>query len=174
MDALNELNALLKREFENFMSEADATLKAALEKEGLVISGELFDSFRFRLSTEEALAEVQVHFKKYGRFRDLKRVRFTKQPPVNIIKEWVERVGVQKFQEVPGYGTNKALLTESQQANRIAWGIVKNYQKKERITQKQWGYNKLMWAEIAELEKAISKDFTEKMKKTLKEFLKDK
>lgn len=171
---MKELNELLNREFQKYIQAADSTLKDALRKEGLIISGKLFESFRFRLSTGEDMAEVLVLFEKYGRFRDIKKISFNKQPPVNLIKEWVERVGISNFKYIPGYEEKKKPETETQAANRIAWGIALNYKKRDKVAVKPWGYNKLMWAEINELERNISKQFTQQMKDELMKYLKQR
>lgn len=97
----------------------------AIEKAGLVLSSELLNEWSSVVSKSDDLLAVEWQFNMYGRFKDMKSLRYTQMPPIEAFEKFVEKVGVDKFAWVPGYDSKQSVPTEIA-INRIAWGIAKH------------------------------------------------
>lgn len=95
----------------------------AIQRAGLVFSEELLKDWSTTVIKDDDVLAVEWQFQMYGRFKDMKNI--TKyMPPVEVMMEYVEKIGVDKFAWVPGYTTKDSVPTDIA-AERIAWGIAK-------------------------------------------------
>lgn len=95
----------------------------AIQRAGLVFSEELLKDWSTNLIKNDDVLAVEWQFQMYGRFKDMKRIAGY-MPPVEVMIEYVEKVGVDKFAWVPGYKAVDKVPTDIA-AERIAWGIAK-------------------------------------------------
>jgi hypothetical protein len=122
-----DFQRILDEELGNYAARALAELAAAIEKQGLVFTEELLQSLRSEVVAASArhVATMGIAFVKYGRIRDMKGTNRTKAPPIEEIEKYVEKVGIDKFNYVPGYKYGQFPLTKAVALNRIAWGIAR-------------------------------------------------
>lgn len=147
------------------------TLRGAIEKNDLVMTRELVSSLRTAISSSGEIKKVSLTFAHHGRYKDLKKMYFKSAPPVEIIKDWVEKIGVEKFKSVPGYKKNTRVPTKSEAATRIAWGIVRSMKGRE-IKQKTAWYNKNFYGTINNLIERLMTNYQDFARKTIIENLK--
>lgn len=96
---------------------------SAIERAGLVFSEDLLNDWSTSVMKDDDVLAVEWEFKMYGRYKDMKRIAGY-MPPVDVLTEYVEKVGVDKFAWVPGYDSKDSVPTDIA-AERIAWGIAK-------------------------------------------------
>lgn len=95
----------------------------AIQKAGLVFSEELLNDWSTTVIKDDDILAVEWQFQMYGRYKDMKRISGY-MPPVEVLIEYVEKVGINKFAWVPGYEAKDSVPTDIA-AERIAWGIAK-------------------------------------------------
>lgn len=148
----------------------------AIEKERLVLSGDLRNSLQYEINDEAdsfaALANINIDifFKEYGRFKDIKRMRWQHMPPVEELEEFVKKVGLNKFAFVNGYN-EKSVPTVDKAVKRLAWTFAM-YKKKIPVhkQQTQW-YNRTKAAYFNVLSRRINSRMAEIMPQYMKEIL---
>lgn len=114
------INTLL----EQFVKRTETAFKAAVQREGLISSGDLIDSIRAQgIQYGSDFISAHINYSDILRFKDMKSLEYTTIPPIGPIAEWVERTGVDKFPYMPGYPEGKRPGSESEQIQRIATGI---------------------------------------------------
>lgn len=67
---------------------------------------------------------MKFAFEDYGRHLDMKKKRWTEQPPISEILAWVEKKGLNSFGADPNPYHRKA-KTPERRKNEIAWGIAR-------------------------------------------------
>ena len=131
---------LTQEQFENvatevvgrIVAEAQIAMQRRLQASGFVLTSELLQSMRHEslVIGRDLYAEFSLGFAGYGRFKDMKKLLYTKLPPIEVLEEYVRSVGLEKFRYVPGYllGAKYRVLhiPDSRAINRIAWGIAVN------------------------------------------------
>ena len=110
------------------VQEALLVMQKKVQEAGLVLTGDLLQSLHMQsvVIAKDLYAEFSIGFEGYGRFKDMRQLLFEKMPPIEVMEEFVERIGVENFQYVPGYLTDakrRAIIPDSRAINRIAWGI---------------------------------------------------
>lgn len=95
----------------------------AIQKAGLVFSEELLNDWSTTVIKNDDVLAVEWQFRMYGRYKDMKRIPGY-MPPIEVMIEYVEKVGVDRFAWVPGYDVKDSVPTDVA-AERIAWGIAK-------------------------------------------------
>ena len=95
----------------------------AIQKAGLVFSEELLNDWSTNVIKSDDVLAVEWQFQMYGRYKDMKRISGY-MPPVEVLMEYVEKVGVDRFAWVPGYDIKSSVPTDIA-IERIAWGIAK-------------------------------------------------
>ena len=120
-----EFQRILDEELGNYAARALAELAASIQKKGLVFTEELLQSLRSEVVAASArhVASMGIAFEQYGRIRDMKGISRSKAPPLEVIEKYVEKVGIDKFNYVPGYRYGQFPLTKAVAINRIAWGL---------------------------------------------------
>lgn len=97
--------------------------QSAIRKAGLVFSEELLSDWSTSVIKSDDVLAVEWQFQMYGRYKDMKRISGY-MPPVEVITEYVEKIGIDRFAWVPGYDIKSSVPTDIA-AERIAWGIAK-------------------------------------------------
>ena len=127
-DYQDEFKRIIDEELGDYAARALQLLAAAIQAKGLVLSQELLDSLRSQVTAASAehVASMGVLFEQYGRIKDMKGINRTKAPPIEEMEAYVKKVGLSKFEFIPGYtARSKVLPISSRAINRIAWGIAR-------------------------------------------------
>jgi len=124
---------ILSQLFENladpWVQATEAALRQVLKNQNIEATGELINSLKmtFMRAQNQSLGMIRLEFAQYGRFRDMKKLEYARQPPFDEILKWVQGRGVSSFAYVPG---TKSMIDEETAARRIAWGVARGkYQK---------------------------------------------
>jgi hypothetical protein len=128
-------------------------LREALKARGLILTEDLYDSFKWDLmkATAAGVAEARLSFRTHGRWRDMRTIRNFKQPPVDVImEEFVKQIGVSKFKYIPGYENSRNVPVDSRVMRRIAWGISRGILKKNTTKARKW-YSKNFYGAVETL-----------------------
>jgi hypothetical protein len=122
-----QFQRILDEEVGNYAAKSLALLTASIQKRGLVLTEELLKSLRSEVVAASAqhVASMGIAFEQYGRIRDMKGINRRQAPPVEEIEAYIKKVGLDKFNYVPGYRYGQFPLTPAVAINRIAWGIAR-------------------------------------------------
>jgi hypothetical protein len=157
-------------------------LKRSIQNAGLELTEDLLNSLRVEVMKAAAgdLARANFYFRMHGRWKDMRTVyknysgswRQSGFPPIEAIKEFITKVGVEKFKYVPGYkmGTFPA---ENIAVRRLAWGIAIGIGKRNTIKAKKW-YAKTFYSQITPLIEALGGRAAQAVAKGVKDNLDDK
>lgn len=76
-------------------------------------------------SASDVSARFQLFFQDSGRHVDMKRLQPGDVLPVDVIRAWVKRQGIQAFRKIPGYSRKRSArkLSNAQKIDRIASSI---------------------------------------------------
>ncbi|WP_019986277.1 hypothetical protein [Rudanella lutea] len=115
----------------SIVAEAALVMQRKIKAAGYVVSGDLANSLRHQmlLVSSEMYAEFSVGFRGYGRFKDMRQLLYEKMPPVEVMEEFVKRIGLDSFDYVPGYLTDakrRVEIPNTRAINRIAWGVARS------------------------------------------------
>ncbi|MFN3380686.1 MAG: hypothetical protein ACK41O_14620 [Runella zeae] len=115
----------------------------SIERAGLTLTEELKQDFRYAIIRGAGVVSAEIDFRQYGRFKDMKQLRFTRVPDIDAIKSYVETVGPQNFAYVPGYDTTQRPPTVNNAIARIAAGVAFGMRNKVNVkrTSKEGWYN---------------------------------
>lgn len=101
-------------------------LQRAIADKRIVNTAELLSSVDYVVMQETAGMVGSIFFTDYGRYRDMKNLRWNgKMPPVEELEKWVRATGIGKFAWIPGYETTGKVPTESQAVKALSWSIAK-------------------------------------------------
>ena len=122
-----DFRRILDEELGDYAARALALLSAAVQARGLVLTEDLLKSLQSETvaATVQHVASMGVAFEQYGRIKEMKATNRTKAPPIEEIEKFVRKVGITKFDYVPGYGLNRRPVGLGRTINRIAWGIAR-------------------------------------------------
>ena len=141
-DYQDEFKRILDEELGDYAARALALLAAAIQAKGLVLTEDLLDSLSSQVvaASAEHVASMGVLFHQYGRIKDMKGISRTKAPPIEALEEYVKKVGLSKFEYIPGYtARSKVLPISSRAINRIAWGLARaKLRDKDEVKPKTW------------------------------------
>lgn len=115
----------------NIVAEATLVMQRKLQASGYVLTSELLDSLRHQAVVvgRDMYAEFSIGFAGYGRFKDMRQLLYEKQPPIEVMEDFVRKIGLDKFGYVPGYRKDakfRVYIPDSRAINRIAWGIARS------------------------------------------------
>lgn len=173
MNEAEQLKEVIQREAQEwatgFIQARVAYLSRQVSKSGVLTS-----SMGFEIDQQARKDAVQllIGFEEYGRFIDMKPTAQDKwgRQAIERIKEWVRRVGPEKFEAGFIRRYKRLPYLEGQFLNRIAWGIAvkRSYGKYRR---RRW-WNKSKTAGLTELYNqvaaALPATVAEQVKNTLK------
>jgi hypothetical protein len=119
-----ENSAVLKKVLNDFVNLAERRFREAIVREGKVLSGELLNSIREGAIEEgQGFISAHVNFSEILRIKDMKSLNFTRTPPIQAMREYVEKVGISNFGTIPGYKFGDRPPTETEAIERVAWGL---------------------------------------------------
>lgn len=108
-------------------SMADAIFTGAVERSGLVLTGELKASVvsDVKASLNSWGGEIDVFFNDYWRYKDMKQYEYSSGAFINVdaIREFVKKLGVGKFQYINGY-SDRSSISNEKKIDRIVRSIV--------------------------------------------------
>jgi hypothetical protein len=141
-DYQDEFRRIIDEELGDYAERAVQLLAAAIQAKGLVLTADLLDSLQAQVvkASAEQVASMGVLFHQYGRIKDMKGITRTKAPPIEAMEDYVRKVGLRKFDYVPGYtARSKVLPVSSRAINRIAWGLARaKLRDKDEVQPKSW------------------------------------
>lgn len=110
---------------EEITREAIGYFQKAVERSGIVLSGDLRNSFEYQIIQTAGQLSVAgvIEFRGYGRFKDMKVLNYLAPMPLEAIEEYVNKVGIHRFAYVPGYQYGE-IPTTINVARRIARQII--------------------------------------------------
>lgn len=125
-------------------------LKESAAKNKVSFTGELINSIQGTISDfdENGVGSILIGFNPSGRILDYRnKFNYSTTPPIDLLTQWVESIGVSKFKKVSGYKLGKKPPTESMTARRIAWGIAISRLRKGPKKPRKW-FAKLMYGPL--------------------------
>lgn len=167
---MQELRDIQAAELKRVADDAVQYFRQNIERRGVVFTGELLQDFEtFMVENSEAIA-VDISFQYYGRYKDMVSLGWKDaMPPVEVMEEYVAKVGVDKFAWVPGYEANDRVPARTIAVKRLAWAISMSFRDKSvRRKQGSW-YNETKTKMVNVARRRIM-DVTAKY---LAEFMKD-
>lgn len=122
---MTDLQAEASRVIEEITRDAVKYFEASIERRGMVLTDELKNSFRYNIiaTSGDLLASAEIEFSGYGRYKDLKTMRYSSPTNLDAMEEFVKKIGVGNFAFVPGYEKSKKIPTANMAVKRIASGI---------------------------------------------------
>ena len=103
---------------------AEKAFISRIQAAGLTLTGELLSSFRHDAATiGEGYVTARLEMAGYGRIKDLRRMNYSRTPPLLAMENYVERIGTANFVNVPGYPAGRFPATEAKAVERIAWAL---------------------------------------------------
>lgn len=128
-----EFEKIIAEEISEMSESALHDFREALEKNGLVLTSDLKNSFTRAIITNSVamVARAEIAFNAYGRIKDIKRYTYNGYiPPVQAMEEFVRKEGLNEFAWIFYYrhldGRKSAFQSEERLINRIAWIIAMN------------------------------------------------
>lgn len=127
-------------------------LQAKLKARKMVFDGKLAATLGFEVrGAIEGRAMAKLNLQQYGRYRDMKRLTYTRPANYDAMLRFVEKMGLQSFKYVPGYNPAqrkvRRIPTTSVAMNRIAWGVAWSRYRKYSHRRKQW-LNKFFYGPV--------------------------
>ncbi|GAB3990375.1 hypothetical protein GCM10028807_17400 [Spirosoma daeguense] len=117
-----------------YLLQAERLFIARIQAAGKVLTGELINSFRREAAKEAGeFVEARLHLAATGRLLDLRRMDFSRTPPLLAMENYVQKVGIGAFAYVPGYPAGSFPASESRAVERIAWAYKMSLQRKPNV-----------------------------------------
>ena len=172
----NRFLTIIKTLGEEWGMQTLTQLEANVRKKKLRTTGQLLQSLDYdtRQELSQALTAISFAFQEYGRFKDMRRNIWDKQPPVENILQWVKQKGVSSFGADPRPYKRK-IKTPQRRANEIAWGIARKYAKNKAFRSRPWfqkSFFGMLNALSEELLEAAADFATDELKNSIKDGLK--
>jgi hypothetical protein len=109
------------------IAEGVAYFQKAIANKDVIASADLQNDIDFILIEESDGLMGSINFHEYGRYRDMKTLRWAgKAPPIEELEAWVKLKGVSSFAWIPGYEASGRVPTESIAIRRLASAISKS------------------------------------------------
>ena len=132
LDALEEISSF-------WALETVQRLIANIKRRKLVNTKTLLNSIdqQTKADLSRAVVSISFGFEDYGRYLDMKKNIFSKQPPIDEILDWIKEKGLQNFGPDPN--PNKIIpKTTQRRMNEIAWGISRKKRRNIRQKRRPW------------------------------------
>lgn len=166
-DFHDELHQAFTTEIQPMVAKAQQQIMEGLVKRGFVLTTDLLESIHTEARSLQngLITEIEIGLKGYGRLKDMKQLRYGNEVAnVDAIQKFVEKIGIQNFNYIPGYYTDSKTrnfksarsFDATRAAKRIAWGIAISRMRKGVIKRKGKGFlnpikGKLEWNLMASL-----------------------
>lgn len=118
-DIQEQMNEVAYKYAKVFLARAVNALKAKSS------TGALHDSVvaEVRKATDTEPPVIELRFLEYGEYIGKKKLLWTKQPPVDELKDWAIRRGIDN-NRIPGYKPGTiSNLSQEKKATRVAWAV---------------------------------------------------
>lgn len=170
-----EIQAAIKELTEELTADAVMYFRKALDKANLVLTGDLIESMDYTVKQEVGMlgATAEIFFREYGRFKDMRRVRYPHYMNVDAIADYVDKVGIEKFAWVNGYENKSSVPTVKNAKARIVASIIFARKKVPVVVQnskKQW-YNRTKMAYFNVMGRRLNSRLSEILPKYMKDIL---
>lgn len=145
-----------------------AMLRSRILSRKLIVTGDTLQSLKSDVleRTAQGTQQLLLSFLEEGRIKDMSSVAWQKRPPIEPFEEYVKKVGVAKFDYVPGYRKGNSPITQSKAINRIAWGIAMHKMQNHAWHPKKW-FAKPFYGMIARLIDGIVTEYANTTGKVL-------
>jgi hypothetical protein len=140
-----------------FANQTVLAMAANVRKKKIVNTRELLNSIDEETKSELARMTTVIYFAftEYGRYVDMKRIRWRQQPPVDKILEWVEQKGIHSFGRDPRPYKNTP-KTPERRKNEIAWGIALRHVRRKRGAKPRPWFQTQLYSDLAALYEEIA------------------
>lgn len=145
------LESLFETEVSEIQDQAVLYFQRFIKERGLVLTGDLLEHFKKSVVVVAAdlYAEIKISFRFSGRYLDLKTMTYQGGKPdpdgalIQGMKAFIESVGIQKFNGIPGYYGSASLPSNTAALNRLAYTLAYARMNKGTIRRRGEGwYNK--------------------------------
>ncbi len=149
---------------EAYVERAEAAVKARIQSQGIVLTGELLGSFRtYAAERAEGYVQARLTMVGYARIKDLRKMNYSRTPPLAALEYFVEKTGIGKF-NVPGYKHGSRPASEAEAIKRVAWGIKMNRQRHPNVKREYRGiYSDPLMTEVLP---NLFRDLAEEVRRT--------
>lgn len=173
--APERLEAWLQEQLGDWAANTRLILTERLRKQKVVLTEDLIRSIEYQVvkASEEKVNSVRLAFEDYGRHKDMRNLFYTQQPPVDVMEQFVRKVGLGKFKYVPGYKSMSSVPSESVAVRRIAWGIARGRLKNYKHKPKKW-FAKTFYGQINVLIDTLLEGYQEGAIENIKESFRPK
>ena len=134
-----ELQQALNEIANRYAPQFKAAVKQAFLDPKYKATGELGISVKVKVvpANDNEAPKIVLYYEQYGEYLGLRRLTWTKQPPIDEIAEWVKAKGA-GFREkaIPGYANGAPNLSQDKKDKRIAFAIAKALKFRERFTRR--------------------------------------
>lgn len=119
---------------EEITRDAVRYFEKAIEKAGIVLTGELKNNIEYQIIQQASKLSVAgvISFKGYGRMKDMRTLTYSMMPPIEAMEYFAEKVNIENFAYVPGYKTYDSGMwyaTDRIAFKRIAWAVAMSRKK---------------------------------------------
>lgn len=115
---------VLKKVLTDFTELAERRFKEAAMREGKVLTGDMLNSIKAgAIEVGAGFITAHVSYSEIFRLKDVKTLNYTRTPPIQAMREYVESVGINNFGTIPGYPYGIRPATETEAIERVAWGL---------------------------------------------------
>lgn len=125
-------------------------------------TGDLIKSLQKQiiLNASSGLARVILGFNPYGRILDLKQTDHSRQPPVDLLEEYIREVGLSQFRQPRSLKRIKRLRGENAAIRDLAWRLSKSIFLKTKKKRRKWRFSKIFYSTITRLRTKIAVSLT--------------
>lgn len=123
-ETADDIRLAIKEILPDVIADGVQYFQKAIQKKQIINTADLMNEIAGTIQEEAESVIGTINFHEYGRFRDMKYLRWAgKAPPVDELQQWVLDKGLSSFAWVPGYEATNRVPSESQAARRIASAI---------------------------------------------------
>lgn len=133
-----------------------------IRKRKLTLTEDLLKSLQTEVLREAAgtAYSLKLAFMEYGRIKEMRSVSWKNMPPVEHMEKFVAKVGVERFQYVPGYKFGQFPTDKNMAIRRIAWGIALSRKRFTETRPRKW-FARPFYQQVESLISNITRRFAE-------------
>jgi hypothetical protein len=141
-----------------YVREAVDEFQRRIRAAGLILTGEMLDSFRIKaVQTGAGYISQQVEMAGYFRIKDLRSMHYARMPPQAAMEYFIEKTGLSRFAYVPGYKASSPPASQTIAVERIAWAIRAKRMQNPDVKRGYRGiYNEVVGAGLSALRSNVS------------------